>query len=263
MKRARSSLRETTLIIFVAAAALTLLILFVPGRGRVTAPCEILPARKWELRLSEQGWQSRLTDYRRGGLLFIETHDVGGPARVSLAAATTTTTTTTAAGGSDQGPLAVESGRVVARMVPSGAALDRLGPTGAVNFGLAQDIATPIAGRLILGGGSLCAVETTDTLVARVLVPQDVPLTVEPGATVWLEVPGHPGRSHGTVLPVPPGPGTQPGEWQIWVEIPQPAGLEAGMWGMARATRTETGFLSVLWSRLREGLEPRIQFPTQ
>lgn len=259
MKRAGST-RETLLLIFVSVVGLVLLAILVPGRARVMAPCELLPAQKWELREARSGWQSRIIDHRQGGTLQVESHDVGGPARVSIAVPMHLPP---AIHSNASMGVQVEAGQIVARIAPAGLEESDLNLPVESLFRLAHDIATPISGRLRLGDGAMCQVEIIDDLVARIYVSQREPMTLLPGSRIHIEIDGLAGSREAEVLSVPPAPGIEPGQWEFFAELVDLEGLSPGLRGYARVARPNESFPSVLWYRILEQLQPRLQMPVR
>ncbi|MBD3334031.1 MAG: hypothetical protein GF355_00780 [Candidatus Eisenbacteria bacterium] len=255
--RRLGSTREILLMIIVAAAGIVVMAMFVPGRNEVMAPCEVLPAQRWELQETEQGWQGRLRDYRRGGTIRVVSYDLGGPARVSIVAPDPPPPSQE---GERPAGTSVSAGQLVARIQP--AAVEGELPQGPVGRYLSsgREITTPISGRFRLGDGAICQVENLDTLVVRIRVSQQEPLTITPGEPITIQIGGFE-RLEASVLPVPAGIDGQTGEWEIYAELDTAEGLTPGLRGFALTAWGDEGFPGILWTRFKEQLRPRLQRP--
>jgi len=171
-------------------------------------------------------------------------------------------------GSGDPAGVQVEAGQIVARISPAGLDESTLEPQVEHLFSLAHDITTPISGRFRLGGGAMCRVETIDALVARIYVSQQEPMTLLPGQRIQIEIDGISGHREAEVLsvppaPVPPAPDTEPGQWQFYAGLLESEGLSPGLRGYALVARPKESFPGVLWYRIKEQLQPRLQLPTR
>jgi antitoxin (DNA-binding transcriptional repressor) of toxin-antitoxin stability system len=246
------TLRTALAVVALSLAGLGGLLVLAPGRGVVVAPCEILPARFWELRSSERGWEARLVDYRAGGTLRVESLDPAGPARLEVLLGGNPSSAR------GQGSLRVRAGEPVARIVPAATPA-----VPGVGQALAREIRTPVSGRVLLGQGALCRVEATDTLVARIHLPQDQALPQGAGERVWVRLPGRADRVPARLLPLAPRPGAQPGQWELLALLEPGQPVEPGTWGWVQLQPHRRGWLWTLWVRFREHLQPRIQLPAR